>query len=1116
MASMPLATSAMAAAAASESSLSPPPAIARVSPGNIRSLILEKEKELHDINEYRIRTLETLLREKETAAHAYKQKFNKLQEDFKYNLKLLEGRDEELALYDTNFASLKNVLRDREAEISELKAQVADLQTDVKQEQKRASEQEVFFQQKLKDARAQMEGARWNFDDELRRTRDEMEQAKRRMERQMREQQEDLETQRREITLTFDDVMRQREAEFKQTVDELQAKTRELELKVKSTTRESEMAKERCEELKMKMENMQKMLNESEKEAKAMEWQLSDVRASKDAKIAELEDEILKLQEVKQSLLDEYEGKMAELLQSLHSVEKAFVQQKAQYEDDLQRFIRKKETDSQDMSLRMDAKMQSLMAKLRDKEELCEKLQADIKQATWESEDKHLEKDREIERLKQEIQDVEEQKHSAINDMKQQLWTIEREQISLQEKMKEATLQLQMNKEKGKLQRQELNETVEKQEDLKREIVTLNLRWENKWQEHEQELSSRHELRLREVQQARDRLLNEKQATEDRLVHAENELHRLRTEMLTLKSNARINESFGNGYANGTRGSGNSQHQSSARGSREDSLPAPSPLWSDDNGTLSPLPNMSPMLTQSPQQHSTNRDSAMISQNEATLQAENAKLRDLIRQMREALSEQAQEVAASISPSGSGDQADTLKRLSLAEKQCVLLEAKLHDAEAKLRYPDASVDSSALKEMNEKLTLCQAELIQANRTIDARNKRIEELESQLKELGGSSGGSGLAANLVVTDVQVSELKRKLSSAHSDIERLVKERTQLMELSNQLTSELRRFKETSPDENRATNGKSLDFTGKKDYENLIADLSRSLEEARVNNKTLKKELRRMVKLQVLSQQQAGDGDGGDNTARSRAPSMMSTDGDTNTEEANGPRRHRSSTLSMMKALETNADSRRSSMYSVASSAQPTSVRGSGGEGSRRDSVNGVFDEELLSLVRNKLSSPVPTAGTTRRTTTRASTAIPQTIPEHENENDDAEEKEEAKIAATRPATTNSFNGSEVGGQTSMRMLFSRERMDSMDSVGESTAKVSDARVRLQQAKEMLLLAGKKAERSTSLASFASAPAKLSDRETPSQKSAIKRLKELQTKRAEMVQERKKVRNYSMAT
>lgn len=68
--------------------------------------------------------------------------------------------------------------------------------------------------------------------------------------------------------------------------------------------------------------------------------------------------------------------------------------------------------------------------------------------------------------------------------------------------------------------------------------------------------------------------------------------------------------------------------------------------------------------------------------------------------------------------------------------------------------------------------------------------------------------------------------------------------------------------------------------------------------------------------------------------------------------------------------------------------------------------------------------------------------------------------------------------------------------------------------------MLLLAGKKAERTSSLASFASsaqlAPSRTSDRETPSQKSVIKKLKQLQSKRSEMVNERKKVRNYSLAS
>lgn len=42
---------------------------------------------------------------------------------------------------------------------------------------------------------------------------------------------------------------------------------------------------------------------------------MEDVRQLKDAKIAELEEEKIDLQNIKQALLDEYEGKMSELLQ---------------------------------------------------------------------------------------------------------------------------------------------------------------------------------------------------------------------------------------------------------------------------------------------------------------------------------------------------------------------------------------------------------------------------------------------------------------------------------------------------------------------------------------------------------------------------------------------------------------------------------------------------------------------------------------------------------------------------------------------------------------------------------------------------------------------------------
>jgi chromosome segregation ATPase len=519
----------------------------------------------------------------ETAASAAKQKLGKLQEDFKYNLKLLEGRDEELALYDANFASLKNVLRDREAELSEIRAREAELQAELQRAKQRAEDQEVQYQQKLKDARAQMEGARWTFDDELRRQQDAVEAQRRTVERQLREKDEDVETQRRELTVTFDEVMRQREAEFKRASGELQAKARDLELKNKALVRDADTQRVRADELKTKNENLQQMLQESDKELKSLEWTLADVRATKDAKVGELESEVAALNEVKQKLLDEYESKMAELLQSLHSVEKAFVQQKAQYDEELQRHMERKEREAQEASARSETKLEALAARLRQSEERAETLQAELKQAKWDADDKLLEKEREVERVKSALQDAEDEQLRAAGEMQKQLRAGDRESQALQERLQDAATQISLLKEKAKTQHQEVVESVEKQEDLQRELVAVNLRWENRWQEQQQELDERHELRLRELQQVKDRLLSEKQATEERLVHAENEVQRLRSELASLKSSARITDSFGSQYhTSGERRSGG------ARSSSDSAPVAPSPLWSDDPGyTLS-------------------------------------------------------------------------------------------------------------------------------------------------------------------------------------------------------------------------------------------------------------------------------------------------------------------------------------------------------------------------------------------------------------------------------------------------------------------------------------------------------------------------------------------------
>lgn len=240
-----------------------------------------------------------------------------------------------------------------------------------------------------------------------------METQRRSVERQLREKDEDVETQRRELTVTFDDVMRQREAEFKRASDELQAKVRDLELKNKALAREADAQRARADEIKTKNENLQQMLQENDKEIKSLEWTLADVRAAKDTKVGELEGEVAKLNDVKQQLLDEYESKMAELLQSLHSVEKAFVQQKTQYDEELQRHMERKKSEAQEASARGEAKIELLTTRLRESEERVEALQGELKQAKWDADDKLMEKEREIERVKSSLQDLEDEQHRA-------------------------------------------------------------------------------------------------------------------------------------------------------------------------------------------------------------------------------------------------------------------------------------------------------------------------------------------------------------------------------------------------------------------------------------------------------------------------------------------------------------------------------------------------------------------------------------------------------------------------------------------------------------------------------------------------------------------------------
>ena len=67
-----------------------------------------------------IKSLQSALKEKERQLNNEKLRFRKLKEDFEYNLKLLEERDQELQRYDVLFSQVKNINSLRNGEVSDL------------------------------------------------------------------------------------------------------------------------------------------------------------------------------------------------------------------------------------------------------------------------------------------------------------------------------------------------------------------------------------------------------------------------------------------------------------------------------------------------------------------------------------------------------------------------------------------------------------------------------------------------------------------------------------------------------------------------------------------------------------------------------------------------------------------------------------------------------------------------------------------------------------------------------------------------------------------------------------------------------------------------------------
>jgi len=80
---------------------------------------------MRELNLHRLEEFEGRLQSKDAEIDSLREKHNKIKTDFGYNLKLLEERDSELERYDHAFTQLKELVREKDREVSEVRVACA-------------------------------------------------------------------------------------------------------------------------------------------------------------------------------------------------------------------------------------------------------------------------------------------------------------------------------------------------------------------------------------------------------------------------------------------------------------------------------------------------------------------------------------------------------------------------------------------------------------------------------------------------------------------------------------------------------------------------------------------------------------------------------------------------------------------------------------------------------------------------------------------------------------------------------------------------------------------------------------------------------------------------------
>ncbi|NP_001381598.1 coiled-coil domain-containing protein 57 isoform 4 [Homo sapiens] len=465
----------------------------------LNELLLRKEEEWRALQAHRTQLQEAALQDTRSQLEEAQGKLRCLQEDFVYNLQVLEERDLELERYDAAFAQAREWEEARRAEVSELKIEAAKLRQALAREARKVEELQQQQQLAFQEHRLELERVHSDKNGEIDHHREQYENLKWTLERKLEELDGELALQRQELLLEFESKMRKREHEFRLQADNMSNTALSRELKVKLLHKELEALKEAGAKAAESLQRAEATNAELERKLQSRAGELQDLEAMSRARVKDLEDKLHSVQLTRKKEEETFKRKHEELDRLAREKDAVLVAVKGAHVEQLQ----------------------ELQTRVLELQAHCETLEAQLRRAEWRQADTAKEKDAAIDQLREDASTVKSAWDAQIAQLSKEMVSRDLQIQTLQEEEVKLKAQVARSQQDIERYKQQLSLAVERERSLERDQVQLGLDWQRRCDDIERDQIQKSEALIQGLSMAKSQVAAKLQETEQALQEQE-------------------------------------------------------------------------------------------------------------------------------------------------------------------------------------------------------------------------------------------------------------------------------------------------------------------------------------------------------------------------------------------------------------------------------------------------------------------------------------------------------------------------------------------------------------------------------------------------------------------